>query len=59
MQGLYKVMRRLLQKKHANRKSGDKLNHKEGHVPVIAPAVNPQFDFSEVLSRYIAGSGER
>ena len=52
-------MRRLLQKKHANRKSGDELNHREGHVPVIVPAVNPQFGFSEVLSRYIAGSGER
>lgn len=59
MQDLYKVMSRLLQKKHANKKSGDKLNHREGHVLVIVPALNPQFDFSEVLSRYIAGSDER
>lgn len=58
MKDLYKVMSRLLQTKHVNKKSEDKLNHRGGHVLVIVPAANLQFDFSGVLSRNIAGSGE-
>lgn len=56
---MYKVMSRLLQTKHANKKPEEKLNHRGGHVLVVVPAANLQFDFSKVLSRNIAGSGER